>query len=102
MKHQMNGQIDNLTYSHKISLLKSHQERLDYMSDIDSKWHDLVYLTAMQMGLPKTIANLPSREERKEAWNQLPDHTRALKGMKDMVYHRVVRLFKTGETNAKR
>ena len=62
------------------------------MSDIDSKWHDLVYLTAMQMGLPKTIANLPSREERKEA----------LKGMKDMVYHRVVRLFKTGETNAKR
>ena len=102
MKHKRNGQIDNLQYAYEISLLKTHKERKEYLSDVDENWHDLIYLTAMQMGLPNTIASLPSREERKEAWNQLPDHTRALKGMKDMVYHRVVRLFKTGETNAKR
>ena len=81
MKHKKNGQIDNLRYSHNISLLKTHQERMDYMSDIDPKWHDLIYLTAMQMGLPKTIASLPTREER---------------------YHRVVKLFGEGYGNGRK
>lgn len=102
MKHQTHNQIDVLTYSYQISLLKSHKERLDYLSDLDTKWHDLIYLTAMQMNMPKTIASLPSREKRKEAWDELPSHTKALEGMKNMLYHKVVTIFKKGETNAKR
>jgi hypothetical protein len=46
------------------------------------------------MGIPKTIADLPTREERKKAWEELPEHTKTMKGMKNMVYHRVVRIFK--------
>lgn len=102
MKHQTNGQIDVLSYSYQIGLLKTHKERLDYLSDVDKKWHDLVYLTAMQMNIPKTISRLGSREKRKEAWSELPAHSRALEGMKNMVYHKVVTIFKKGETDAQR
>ena len=95
MKHQRpDGQPDTLTYSNEISKFKSHQERMLYLSDLDEKFHDLVYLVAMQMALPQTIADLPSREERKKAWEELPEHNKTFKGMKDMVYHRVVRIFK--------
>ena len=95
MKHaKRGGEPDLLTYSLKISKLKTHQERLAYMGDIDEKFHDLVYLVAMQMSLPMTIANLPNREERKKAWEELPEHNKTFKGMKDMVYHRVVTIFK--------
>jgi len=88
------GGLDSLAYAHQISKLKSHKERMDYISDVDEKAHDLLYLLCMQMALPKTIASLPTREERKKAWDELPEHTRSLKGMKNMVYHRVVRLFR--------
>jgi len=74
--------------------MKSHQERISYLDDIDEKFIDLVYLTSMQMGIVNTIADLPTREERKKAWDELPEHTRSMKSMKDMVYHRVVRKFK--------
>lgn len=101
MKHKDKfGQIDTLAYAYNIGFLKSHKERLEYMSDIDEKWFDLVYLLSMQMGIPETIANLPTREERKKAWDELPEHTKTMKGMKDMVYHRVVRIFK--DRNGKR
>lgn len=93
MKHKKNGQIDNLEYAYQISLLKTHKERIEYLSDVDENWHDLIYLTAMQMGLPNTIANLPTREERKKAWEELPSHNRSLQGMRDMVYHKVIRIF---------
>ena len=88
------GSPDTLTYSFEISKIKSHKERMLYMSDLDEKFHDLVYLVSMQMGLPQTIADLPTREERKKAWEELPEHNRTFKGMKDMVYHRVVKIFK--------
>ena len=95
MKHRRpDGSPDTLTYSFKISKIKSHKERMLYMSDLDEKFHDLVYLVSMQMGLPQTIADLPTREERKKAWEELPEHNRTFKGMKDMVYHRVVKIFK--------
>lgn len=95
MKHiDQTGQIDTLRYANQISLLKTHKERIEYMSDIDEKWQDLVYLLGMQMAIPKTIANLPTREERKKAWEELPEHNRTMKGMKDMVYHRVIKIFK--------
>lgn len=95
MKHtDQFGQINTLRYAHEISLLKSHKERIEYMSDIDEKWFDLVYLLSMQMAIPKTIANLPTREERKKAWEELPEHNKTMKGMKDMVYHRVIKIFK--------
>jgi hypothetical protein len=101
MKHtDQYGQINTLRYAHEISLLKSHKERVEYMSDIDEKWFDLVYLLSMQMAIPKTIADLPTREERKKAWEELPEHNRTMKGMKDMVYHRIVRIFK--DKNGKR
>ena len=101
MKHlDQTGQIDTLRYANEISLLKTHQQRLAYMSDIDEKFYDLVYLLAMQMAIPKTIASLPTREERKKAWEELPEHNRTMRGMKDMVYHRVVRIFK--DKNGKR
>jgi hypothetical protein len=48
----------------------------------------------MQMGISNTIANLPTREKRKKAWEELPEHNRTMKGMKQMVYHRVVKKFK--------
>jgi len=95
VKHiDQTGQIDTLRYANEISLLKTHQERVDYMSDIDENFHDLVYLLGMQMAIPKTIASLPTREERKKAWEELPEHNRTMRGMKDMVYHRVIRIFK--------
>ena len=95
MKHiDQTGQIDTLRYANQISLLKTHKERIEYMSDIDEKWQDLVYLLGMQMAIPKTIANLPTREERKKAWEELPEHNRTMRGMKDMVYHRVIKIFK--------
>ena len=95
MKHtDQTGQINILQYAHRISLMKSHQERISYLDDIDEKFIDLVYLTSMQMGIVNTIADLPTREERKKAWDELPEHTRSMKSMKDMVYHRVVRKFK--------
>jgi len=95
VKHiDQTGQIDTLRYANQISLLKTHKERIEYMSDIDEKWQDLVYLLGMQMAIPKTIANLPTREERKKAWEELPEHNRTMRGMKDMVYHRVIKIFK--------
>ena len=101
MKHTDKfGQVDALAYAYNIGLLNSHKERLEYISDIDEKWFDLVYLLSMQMGIPQTIANLPTREERKKAWGELPEHNKTMKGMKDMVYHRVVRIFK--DKNGKR
>jgi|TARA_Y100000385_G_C12733237_1_gene483633 Cys-tRNA synthase (O-phospho-L-seryl-tRNA:Cys-tRNA synthase) len=68
---------------------------MNYLDDIDENFVDLVYLTSMQMGIVNTIADLPTREERKKAWDELPEHTRSMKGMKDMVYHRVVRKFRS-------
>lgn len=95
MKHVDDmGQPDTLRYAHEISLLPSQSQRIAYISDLDEKFHDLVYLLSMQMGIPKTIADLPTREERKKAWEELPEHTKTMKGMKNMVYHRVVRIFK--------
>ena len=88
------GQPDALRYAHEISLLPTQAQRIAYISDLDEKFHDLVYLLSMQMGIPKTIADLPTREERKKAWEELPEHTKTMKGMKNMVYHRVVRIFK--------
>jgi len=96
VKHtDQTGQINILQYAHRISLMKSHQERMNYLDDIDENFVDLVYLTSMQMGIVNTIADLPTREERKKAWDELPEHTRSMKGMKDMVYHRVVRKFRS-------
>merc|ERR1711991_694652 len=46
------------------------------------------------MSIAYTIADLPNREERKKAWQELPEHNRTFKNMKDMVYHRVIRIFK--------
>ena len=94
MKHRRGDQPDQLAYANKLGKLKSHQERLEYLSDIDEKFHDIVYLTSMQMGLAQTIANLPTREERKKAWDELPEHNATFEGMKNMVYHRVVNIFK--------
>ena len=66
MKHRKpDGEPDLLYYSYQISKLKTHQERLDYIADVDEKFHDLVYLVAMQMSIAYTIADLPNREERK-------------------------------------
>lgn len=95
MKHRrMDGEPDLLSYSYEISRLKTHKERTDYISDVDEKFHDLVYLVAMQMAIAYTIADLPNREERMKAWEELPEHNRTLKHMKDMVYHRVIRIFR--------
>jgi hypothetical protein len=88
------GQIDTLKYAFEISKLPTHKQRLDYLNDVDEKFYDLLYLLAMQMGISNTIANLPTREKRKKAWEELPEHNRTMKGMKQMVYHRVVKKFK--------
>ena len=94
-KHtKRDGEPNFLNYSYEIALLKTHEERMKYMSDIDEKYHDSVYLTCMQMGLAKTISNLPTREERKKAWQELPEHNITFKNMKDMVYHRILNIFK--------
>ena len=94
-KHtKRDGEPSLLDYSLNISLLKTHKERVEYMSDLDEKFHDLVYLTSMQMALAKTISSLPNREERKKAWQELPEHNVTFKNMKDMVYHRVLLIFK--------
>ena len=94
MKHKKGDQPDQLAYADKLAKIKSHKERLVYLSDIDEKFHDIVYLTCMQMALAKTIADLPTREERKKAWDELPEHNKTFEGMKNMVYHRVVNIFK--------
>jgi hypothetical protein len=54
----------------------------------------MLYLLSMQMGICNTIARLSTREKRKKAWEELPDHNKALKSMKGIVYNRVVRKFK--------
>ena len=95
MKHLDSfGQIDTLKYAFEISKLPTHKQRLDYLNDVDEKFYDLLYLLAMQMGISNTIAKLPTREKRKKAWEELPEHNRTMKGMKQMVYHRVVKKFK--------
>ena len=95
MKHLDSfGQIDTLKYAFEISKLPTHKQRLDYLNDVDEKFYDLLYLLAMQMGISNTIARLPTREKRKKAWEELPEHNRTMKGMKQMVYHRVVKKFK--------
>ena len=95
MKHLDSfGQIDTLKYAFEISKLPTHKQRLDYLNDVDEKFYDLLYLLAMQMGIVNTIASLPTREKRKKAWEELPEHNRTMKGMKQMVYHRVVKKFK--------
>lgn len=95
MKHLDSfGQIDTLKYAFEISKLQTHNQRLDYLNDVDEKFYDLLYLLAMQMGIVNTIASLPTREKRKKAWEELPEHNRTMKGMKQMVYHRVVKKFK--------
>jgi len=62
------GQIDTLRYANQISKIKRHKERLDYIKDVPKEYHQLIYLLAMQMRLPQTISELPTREERKKAW----------------------------------
>ena len=95
MKHLDSfGQIDTLKYAFEISKMPTHKQRLDYLNDVDEKFYDLLYLLAMQMGISNTIAKLPTREKRKKAWEELPEHNRTMKGMKQMVYHRVVKKFK--------
>jgi len=86
--------IDTLTYAYKIAKMESQKEREKYLEDVDEKFYDLLYLLSMQMGICNTIARLSTREKRKKAWEELPDHTRSLKSMKGMVYSRVVRKFK--------
>lgn len=95
MKHiDHTGQIDTLKYAFEISKLPTHNQRLEYIKDVDENFYDLLYLLAMQMGIVNTIASLPNREKRKKAWEELPEHNRTMKGMKQMVYHRVIREFK--------
>jgi hypothetical protein len=88
------GQIDTLKYADAIGKIATHKQRIEYLQDVDEKFYDLLYLLAMQMGIVNTIAKLPTREERKKAWEELPEHNRTMKGMKQMVYHKVVRKFK--------
>lgn len=95
MKHVTEfGDIDTLSYAYHIARLDSQDERKKYLEDVDEKFYDLLYLLSMQMGICNTIARLSTREKRKKAWEELPDHTRSLKSMKGMVYSRVVRKFK--------
>ncbi len=95
MKHLTEfGDIDLLSYAHKIANMPSQADRIKYLEDVDEKFYDLLYLLSMQMGVCNTIARLSTREKRKEAWEELPDHTRSLKSMKGMVYNKVVRKFK--------
>lgn len=95
MKHiDHTGQIDTLKYAFEISKLPTHNQRLEYIKDVDEKFYDLLYLLAMQMGIVNTIASLPTREKRKKAWEELPEHNKTMKGMKQMIYHRVIREFK--------
>jgi len=94
-KHtKRDGEPNFLNYSYEIALLKTHKERIDYLSDLDEKYHNSVYLTCMQMGLAQTISKLPTRAERKKAWEELPEHDITFKHMKDMVYHRILNIFK--------
>lgn len=54
MKHKTNfGDPHHLAYAHAISLLPSHKERLNYLSDLDEGTQKLVYLLALQMELLK-------------------------------------------------
>lgn len=90
MKHKTDfGSYDIAKYANAIGKLKTHKERLKYMQDLPQGFQNLCYLLSMQMSLPETIANLPTREERKKAWEELPDNS-----MKDMVKHRVITIFK--------
>jgi len=88
------GDIDHLRMADKISEMKTHKERIDYMNGLDEKHLNLCYLLSMQGNLSKTIAALPTREERKKAWEELPESTRSLHQCKDLVRHRVIRVFK--------
>ena len=95
MKHlTIFNDIDTLTYAYKIAEMKSQKEREKYLEDVDEKFYDMLYLLSMQMGICNTIARLSTREKRKKAWEELPDHNKALKSMKGIVYNRVVRKFK--------
>jgi len=94
MKHKtINGDIDTLSYAYNISKMPSQKDRATYLADVDEKFHELIYLLSMQMAIPQTIATLPNREERKKAYEDLPEHTKRLKSMKGVVYHRVIRMF---------
>ena len=89
MKHKTElGDIDMAAYAEAIGNLKTHKERVDYMQGLSPGFQNLCYLLAMQMSLPKTISKLPTREERRRAWEELPDNS-----MKDMVKARVIKLF---------
>tara|TARA_R110002012_G_scaffold272981_2_gene458771 strand:- start:5220 stop:5531 length:312 start_codon:yes stop_codon:yes gene_type:complete len=88
------GDIDHLRMADQISKMKAHKERVDYMGGLDEKHANLCYILSMQGNLSKTIANLPTREERRKAWEELPDHTRSLHQCKDLVKHRVKLMFK--------
>lgn len=73
MKHRNDmGNIDVAGYANAIGKLKTHNERIDYMSDLTLGFQQLCYLLSMQMSLPETIANLPSREERKRLGKSCP------------------------------
>jgi|TARA_R100000734_G_C3318882_1_gene113655 hypothetical protein len=90
MKHRTDwGDIDTAAYAMKIGEMKTHQERMDYMKGLSPGCINLCYLLAMQMSLPKTIARLKTREERRRAWEELPDNS-----MKDMVKQRVIKIYK--------
>jgi hypothetical protein len=78
----------------KIAEMKTHKERIDYMDGLDEKSINLCYLLSMQGNLSKTIANLPTREERRKAWQELPDNTRSLHQCKGLVKNRVKLMFK--------
>ena len=88
------GDIDHLRMADKIAEMKTHKERIDYMDGLDEKSINLCYLLSMQGNLSKTIANLPTREERRKAWQELPDNTRSLHQCKDLVKNRVKLMFK--------
>jgi len=94
MKHKtFNGDIDTLSYAYNISKMTSQKDRAVYLADVDEKFYELIYLLSMQMAIPQTIADLPSREERRRAYEELPEHTKKLKSMKEVVYYRVIRTF---------
>ena len=81
--------IDNTAIAVAISNMKTHAERMEHMKDLNEAHTNLCYILSMQMGLPRTIAKLPSREERKQAWEELPDNS-----CKSLVKFRVIQIFK--------
>jgi hypothetical protein len=81
--------INHTSIAVTIGNMKTHAERMEHMKDLNEGHVNLCYLLSMQMGLPKTIARLPSREERKQAWEELPDNS-----CKSLVKFRVIQIFK--------